>query len=986
MNKKLLAFFIIGIFCIGLILASIYFFSSKDTDIIYESSLNSKHRYSSEKYIIPLVKPNEILRQYDVTIQNGNLKISSADWSFSLQPMFKLTNGNILNWSQIPNNIEKNLWKIEISNNQWEYGADFYNITDEQKNLLQQLILHRVDSENLTLDGVYIANGCIIINQTLPEVKLCNSDLLSTYSIQVINTTDIIIGGLDNTWIKCDSPISEGCILNHTETNWVYDVTTGTWNISFDPTITIDSPDWVTDAILTNTTIESGDANFTHLNISNTAPYDSLIGYWNFDGDKIDTTGATSYDFTKNNNDGTMFNQTVVNSTDCISSYGNCLHITGVEDFIDTVDDPLDIKANVDFTVAFWMKSTSIGTVASDLGGAEGWYIRAYSVDNIWIRVVETNGTISVTSNGDPIDDTWHHIVAGRNSTHKFIYIDGVFDKSTASVVRTNLSNTANVHLGDMYEGMPGEFDEFMIFNKSLTSSEIQNIYNNQSARFLPTGAFDLNNQTILNISTGNNRVNVSTTIQNNKDSLINLTVGYYNGSWLATAPQTISSLTNYTFVIDNSSTNLTLNYTFVAGNSTSNPFYSPIIQGDISVEIFNVTATVGKIITITNPTTASPLSVNDSDNISINFDFQDDGVNLTTGVTIDNVTIGGTLCDILTNDICSGTNSSCSSFPNETACNATGCSWSAGGGGTTTLFTEDFEADFTNWSNTGFTLESSPARGSQSAGCLVSVDCDINSVYSMDTSGAESVNVSIWFNVDDTEPADCYYYWNSSSTGWVQMQSCDSGAIPGCGGDDTWCQLILGSNDTQYLHSGFAVRVWADPDNNENVWFDDVQVNKTDAGGGCSGSSNSCSVYSPSECGVNDSGCSADTEYQFEYVIATGWEVNVTVPSGLSGLQDLFLNATHSGDTRNDTQSNAINYGDGDTCTYSSGNWNVDCSDNCSITSPVDVSGNNISITGTGTFTTTANISNYLNLLIKGTDSSNICRVRCLSGGCFID
>ena len=47
------------------------------------------------------------------------------------------------------------------------------------------------------------------------------------------------------------------------------------------------------------------------------------------------------------------------------------------------------------------------------------------------------------------------------------------------------------------------------------------------------------------------------------------------------------------------------------------------------------------------------------------------------------------------------------------------------------------------------------------------------------------------------------------------------------------------------------------------------------------------------------------------------------------------------------------------DTCTYTSGNWVVDCSDNCLITSEVDVGGNDIYITGTGTFRTTANIIN---------------------------
>lgn len=72
------------------------------------------------------------------------------------------------------------------------------------------------------------------------------------------------------------------------------------------------------------------------------------------------------------------------------------------------------------------------------------------------------------------------------------------------------------------------------------------------------------------------------------------------------------------------------------------------------------------------------------------------------------------------------------------------------------------------------------------------------------------------------------------------------------------------------------------------------------------------------------------------------------------------------------------------DTCTYSAGNWAVECSDNCSITSNVDVAGNNISINGTGYFVTTADISNYDRLLIKGESAAKKCRVYVKSGGSF--
>ena len=72
------------------------------------------------------------------------------------------------------------------------------------------------------------------------------------------------------------------------------------------------------------------------------------------------------------------------------------------------------------------------------------------------------------------------------------------------------------------------------------------------------------------------------------------------------------------------------------------------------------------------------------------------------------------------------------------------------------------------------------------------------------------------------------------------------------------------------------------------------------------------------------------------------------------------------------------------DTCTYSSGNWDILFNDNCTITSNVDVGGNNISITGNGTFLTTANITGYSLLHISGDGDPEIAVATCRDGGCF--
>lgn len=66
-------------------------------------------------------------------------------------------------------------------------------------------------------------------------------------------------------------------------------------------------------------------------------------------------------------------------------------------------------------------------------------------------------------------------------------------------------------------------------------------------------------------------------------------------------------------------------------------------------------------------------------------------------------------------------------------------------------------------------------------------------------------------------------------------------------------------------------------------------------------------------------------------------------------------------------------------TCTYSSGTWNVDCADNCLISTPVDVGNNNINIDGTGVFNLDADVQSQGIVHISGD-----CVVHC-GNGCFV-
>src|SRR4030042_1744822 len=93
-------------------------------------------------------------------------------------------------------------------------------------------------------------------------------------------------------------------------------------------------------------------SNFTHLNISTTAPYNSLVGYWNFDGDKENTLLTKHYDFTKYNNDGTEVGNVYVNNTNCI--YGDCAKFDGDGDYVSIPS----ISSMNYVTISTWIKTT----------------------------------------------------------------------------------------------------------------------------------------------------------------------------------------------------------------------------------------------------------------------------------------------------------------------------------------------------------------------------------------------------------------------------------------------------------------------------------------------------------------------------------------------------------------------------------------------------------------------------------------------------
>ena len=115
------------------------------------------------------------------------------------------------------------------------------------------------------------------------------------------------------------------------------------------------------------------------------------------------------------------------------------------------------------------------------------------------------------------------------------------------------------------------------------------------------------------------------------------------------------------------------------------------------------------------------------------------------------------------------------------------------------------------------------------------------------------------------------------------------------------------------------------------------------------------------------------------------GWNLEVNQTKNVTdvlenGTYTYQAFATDTSGNLNMTEERTITIGatPTDTCTYSgSGNWNVNCWDNCSIDTSVNLLGNNLWINGTGIFNVLSTIYNYDRI-----ELINDCKLQIINNG----
>ena len=250
--------------------------------------------------------------------------------------------------------------------------------------------------------------------------------------------------------------------------------------------------------------------------------YDALglVAYYPFDVPENVLVNKT-YDYTGNNNDGTLYGGVTFNTTNYL--YGKFYAFDGSNDYIGA-NSKVDVNSN-QMTLSYWVKSSK--NSENYLGNMRWNGVSGYVV-GLYAGVFRVgNGTTQQTLDlADPTLDTWDYYAYTVTMGDKIIgYKNGVNTANTslATFPGSIGSGAYTLKIGEDPAGgsyfFNGSLDEVMIFNRALNSSEISDIYNNQSRRFSINGAEDIPQESLNGVSNPYNTTIIS----------VNLTANFTN-------------------------------------------------------------------------------------------------------------------------------------------------------------------------------------------------------------------------------------------------------------------------------------------------------------------------------------------------------------------------------------------------------------------------------------------------------------------------
>lgn len=209
----------------------------------------------------------------------------------------------------------------------------------------------------------------------------------------------------------------------------------------------------------------------------------NLISVWGLNGDVIDEAN-------RNNGSCTGINCPVYNNT--LGVVGGAMQFDGINDYIQ-INHSSTLHPTTNFTISTWIKTSSTASngIFEDNSNAPTNYVGLSLLMKGNVAPCTVAGTIGiylgnitegyVCTSQTVNNGIWHHVAVTYNGSLASIYIDGTLSASGTRRVQGLSGYSGNAYIGISTDltsrPFNGSIDELRFYNRSLSASEILNLY-----------------------------------------------------------------------------------------------------------------------------------------------------------------------------------------------------------------------------------------------------------------------------------------------------------------------------------------------------------------------------------------------------------------------------------------------------------------------------------------------------------------------------
>jgi Concanavalin A-like lectin/glucanases superfamily/Carboxypeptidase regulatory-like domain len=225
------------------------------------------------------------------------------------------------------------------------------------------------------------------------------------------------------------------------------------------------------------------------------APPPGLVRWYRAENNGVDSSGTS---------DGTLLNGTGFT----LGQVGQGFDFDGVDDMFTAPDSPALAFGTNSFTIETWARADSTNNYSAlftkrvDANPFDGFNFYR-GPDGILGSDIKSGNVVTVSSDAAMQLGQWHHLalVIDRASNTAKMYVNGVLQASQPSLAGIgSLTNSEPLRLGRVVnsvanpnpaQAFDGSLDEFSIYDRALSTTDIQDIYNaGANGKCVPPAAF----------------------------------------------------------------------------------------------------------------------------------------------------------------------------------------------------------------------------------------------------------------------------------------------------------------------------------------------------------------------------------------------------------------------------------------------------------------------------------------------------------------